>query len=457
MHVTCGSPHPGLMGLHDFTLVHDVGVQHLLSTHGSLPQVVVHGSDAPLHGSTYVPHNPAGHALAGSQHAPFLQVVLPSVLFPQLLPHWTSVPVHESVNDVQLSFVHVVSGVQQLPPVLQWVLVPSVAQVFPVQLTGTPVHGSAFMPQSSGPHVAGAQHWPAALQNVLLPSVEQLFPVQSTGTPVHGSAFMPQSPAPHVAGVQHWPVPVLQKVLVPSAVQVFPVQLTGTPVHGSAFMPQSPAPHVAGVQHSPVPVLQWVLVPSPAQVFPVQLTLPHELVFIPQSLGPHVGGAQHSPPTQVSVTVQPPHATGVPHELSCVPQAFPVHADTHVHRLFTHAWPWPPSVSQFVVPQLIESPHVFFTVPHLPSQSGFSGGAAHFVQPVRVPPHPSLTGVPSVGWQTPGLAHVSGVQHAPVSPLHLAAPVQAVGVQVMVVPHPVIDVTHLPAQSACVGGTHATH
>jgi hypothetical protein len=114
-------------------------------------------------------------------------------------------------------------------------------------------------------------------------------------------------------------------------------------------------------------------------------------------------------------------------------------------------------VLQFVVPQLIESPHVFFTVPHLPTHTGFSGGVAHFVQPVSVPPQPSLTGVPSVGWQTPGLAHVSGVQHAPVSELHLAVPVHAVAVHVIVVPHPVSVVTHLPAQSACVGGTHAMH
>ncbi len=54
--VTCGKPHPGLIGLHDLTLVHDVGVQHLLSTHGSpAPHVVPHWKVAPPQGSTHVP------------------------------------------------------------------------------------------------------------------------------------------------------------------------------------------------------------------------------------------------------------------------------------------------------------------------------------------------------------------------------------------------------------------
>jgi hypothetical protein len=285
--------------------------------------------------------------------------------------------------------------------------------------------------------------------------------VQSTGTPVHGSGFIPQSLGPQVAGVQHWPLAALQWVLVPSLAQVFPVQSTGTPVHGSGFIPQSPGPQVAGVQHWPVVALQWVLVPSLAQVFPVQSTgTPvHGSGFIPQSFGPHVTGAQHAPPMpQVSVAVVQLHVTELPHESVFVPHTFPLHGETQVHLLFTHSCPCPPSVLQFVVPQLTVSPHEFFSVPHFPSHAGGSGAAGHFVHPVSTPPHPLPTTAPPPGSHTPGLAQVSGVQQEPVRALHDVPTPHVVGDgHVMVVPHPEIDDTHLPVQSAAVGGTHATH
>lgn len=113
---------------------------------------------------------------------------------------------------------------------------------------------------------------------------------------------------------------------------------------------------------------------------------------------------------------------------------------------------------QFEVPQLIVSPHEFLSTPHLPVHAGGRGWGAHAAQPVRTPPHPLLTTAPPPGLHTPGLEQVSGVQQEPVSVLQVEPPLHVSGLgQVMVVPHPVIDETHLPAQSAAVGGTHATH
>jgi len=109
------------------------------------------------------------------------------------------------------------------------------------------------------------------------------------------------------------------------------------------------------------------------------------------------------------------------------------------------------------------SPHEFVTLPHLPLHAGGRGGGGHDGQPWSVPPQPSLTPVP-VGSQTPSTPpstltpQASGVQHSPLSVLHFWGVVHVTGVgQVMVTPQPLSVALQLSAQSACVGGTHATH
>jgi hypothetical protein len=184
-------------------------------------------------------------------------------------------------------------------------------------------------------------------------------------------------------------------------------QLRACPVHGSVGEPHSSAPHVAGVQQVP-----------PA---------------------PHV--------------VPPLHVTVLPHESVLVPHSFAVQPLTQVHSLFTHSCPCPPSWLQLPVPQLTVSPHAFLSVPHLPAHAGGSGGVGHAAQ-LSVPPQPSLTPVP----HTLGLEHVRGVQHWSVIVLHFAGDVHVTGVgHVTVTPQPVRVAAQLAAQSAAVGGVHATH
>jgi hypothetical protein len=204
--------------------------------------------------------------------------------------------------------------------------------------------------------------------------------------------------------VQHLSVAVLQVPAAHEHVETFPV-------HGSVKLPHAPAGHASDVQH--VPVLPHVFPPGAAlQLFVVpQLTeFPLQSVFVPQSFAPH-GSAQA--------------------------QAFAMH-----------------DVPPVQPPQSMLSPHVFFTVPHLPVQIAGGGGVEHFAQFFRIFPHPSETPVP--GSQTPGLLHVRGVQPHVLVVVSHAVLVHWLVPQSIVTPQPVI-VPHFPLQDAIVGGVQATH
>ncbi len=204
--------------------------------------------------------------------------------------------------------------------------------------------------------------------------------------------------------MQHLSVAVLHVPAVHEQVKTLPVQ-------GSVKLPHVPAGQAWGVQH--VPALPHVFPPGAALqllVAPQLTVFPLQSVFVPQSFAPH--GLAHS-------------------------HVFAMHDVPPVHP-----------------PQLTLSPHVFFTVPHFPVQIAGGGGAVHFVQLLRMFPHPSETPVP--GSQTPGLLQVSGVHPQVFVVVSHAALVHWLVPQSIVTPQPVI-LPHLPAQDAVVGGVQATH
>jgi hypothetical protein len=164
-----------------------------------------------------------------------------------------------------------------------------------------------------------------------------------------------------------------------------------------------------------------------------------------------VAGVQHEPPG-VHVSPDPHvHVIVVPLHVSWTGAHEPGEqlsvGHTHVFEL-EHVLP--PGHD----PHLTSSPHELVTVPHLPVHTAGGGGVGHFVQLWRTPPHPSETPVP--GSQTPGLAHVSGVQPQVFVVVLQGADVHWLVPQSIVTPQPV-SFPHRPAQSAAVGGTHATH
>jgi hypothetical protein len=414
-------------------------------------------STAPVHGSVHLPHVPEGHCVAGAQHWPFWQCVLPSPLLPQSLFFWPQssvAPVHGSTR-VSHSSSEQVDGVQHW-----FVSLPFVPQVWlaahvPVQGITAPVQGSVTLPpHAPGGHwVSGVQHWLVSLPLVPHVCPEAHWLVQVRTAPVHGSVTVPpHAPGGHwVSGVQHWLVslPFVPHVSAPHWL----VHGNTVPVQGSVHVP----PHcdagqaVAGVQH--VVFGPHTSLPQ----LPVQSSVPpvHGSLSFPQKPLGHVALEQHVPPTPHVVPpgallqlFPAPQFTSTPLQSFFIPQSFGRHVGGHAQTLFVHT-----SLPGHA-PQLTGSPHVFFTVPHLPVHAAGGGGGGHFAQVWRTLPQPSS--IPPPGSHTPG-PQVRGMQpHVFVVVSHGALPGHWVVPQSMVTPHPVIF-PHLPVQSAAVGGTHAVH